>query len=162
MADDILTAYSTIYAELAAVDPGSVVAPAGIDDDPLFRGRMKADGVGALPRLAPKDPGNFKKALDRLIPGVQAALKAATDATDYDEAEKIESVLSRLYLWRIFARDQLIAVIDSRGTDEAMAALRRASAALEETRDAFDQGDHDTGTAMTSLEELAEALGLKR
>lgn len=112
-------------------------------------------------KVAPLDPRGFRKALDALIPKVQAAFDAALKAHDYDRSENIEGFLTRLYFWRIFARDQLVATLDADGTDEAMAALGRAAARLRETRDAVDEGDTSTAVAAESLDELAGAIGVK-
>lgn len=152
MADETLSAYSALYARLGSVDRDADTARARIQANPELM-RVK---------IAPPDPGGFKAALDDLIPKVQAAFNAARHAGDFDLAERIEGFLTRLYFWRIFVRDQLIAVLDAQGTDEAMAALRGAAAKLKQTRDAFDQGDSDTATAAESLDELAGALGIKQ
>ncbi|WP_267433856.1 hypothetical protein [Sphingomonas sp. GM_Shp_1] len=152
MSDEALAAYSALYLQLGASDRRKSE----------FRTRLHADPSLLGVRMAAQDPGGFRAALDNLIPRVQTAFDAARNANDFDGAELIEAFLTRLYFWRIFARDQLIGALDAKGTEEAMAALRTATTRLKETRAAFDQGDHDADTAMTSLDDLADALGLKQ
>lgn len=148
MTTETRIAYSALYSRLEAIDDEKAAASA--------IGHVGFAAHGAVP-----DPGGFREALDGLIPKVQAEFTASRHAGDFDEAERLEGVLTRLYFWRIFARDKLIATIDNTGTDEAMAALTAAAKRLEKTKQAFDQGDHDTATAMTSLDDLAKALSLK-
>jgi hypothetical protein len=151
MADETLSAYSALYARLDSADRDADAA----------RVRVNANPELMAAKIAAPDPQGFRKALDALIPKVQAAFDDALKAHDYDRSEKIEGFLTRLYFWRIFARDQLIAALDVDGADEAMAALGRAAAKLKETRDAFDQGDSSTAVAAEGLDELAGALGIK-
>jgi hypothetical protein len=149
MADEALYGYMALYARLDSLDQASAVA----------QDRRNADLSLMAVRIAPPDPAGFKAALDLLIPKVQAA-NAARTAHDFDLADQIESVLSRLYFWRIYARDELIAALDQ-ASAAAMTALQDATATLQRTAADFDQGDDDTDTAMTSLQDLAEAVGLK-
>jgi hypothetical protein len=149
MADEALYGYMALYARLDSLDQASAVA----------QDRRNADLSLMAVRIAPPDPAGFKAALDLLIPKVQAAFNAARTAHDFDLADQIESVLSRLY-WRIYARDELIAALDQ-ASAAAMTALQDATATLQRTAADFDQGDDDTDTAMTSLQDLAEAVGLK-
>lgn len=152
MADETLTAYSALYARLDSADRAA--------DE--FRARIQANPELMAAKIPAPDPGGFKAALDSLIPKVQAAFGAARHAEDFDLAERIEGFLTRLYFWRIFVRDKLIAVLDAQGTDAAMKALKGAAAKLRQTRDAFDTGDTDTVVAEESLDELADALGIKQ
>lgn len=150
MADEALSGYSALYARLDNLDQTAAIA----------RDRRNADLSLMAARIAPPDPAGFKAALDLLIPKVQATFNVARNAHDFDLADQIEAVLSRLYFWRIYARDQLIAALDQ-ASAAAMTALQAATATLQRTAADFDQGDHDTDTAMTSLQDLAEAVGLK-
>lgn len=150
MADE-LKAYSAVYARLSATE--SKLAN--------LRAQIRANPELMAARVAPPDTGGFKGALDPLIPIVQAAFDEARKKGDFDGAEKIEAFLTRLCFWRMLSRDEIIASADARGTDAAMNALRAAAKELEATRKKFNQGGRDTDTAMTSLDELAETLGLK-
>ena len=144
--------YSALYARLGSADRDADAARARIQVNPELM----------AVRIAAPDRAGFREALDSLIPKVQAAFNAARHAEDFDLAERVEGFLTRLYFWRIFVRDQLIALMDAQGTDEAMDALRGAAATLRETREAFDAGDSETQTATDSLDELAGALGIKQ
>ncbi len=150
MTDEALSGYSALYARLDSLDQTAAIA----------HDCWSADLSLMAARIAPPDLAGFKAALDLLIPKVQAAFTAARTAHDFDLTDHIESVLSRLYFWRIYARDQFIAALDQ-ASAAAMTALQAATATLQKTAADFDQGDHDTDTAMTSLQDLAEAVGLR-